>query len=149
MISVPRVGYARVTTTDRHPEGRTPTRSPPPAAPKSSPTRRPARLPVAPNSTRPWPTYGAGDTLVITKLDRLGRSVQNLKDITAQLREQGVGLLALQQGIDTTTAGGRLLFPHAGRHRRVRRRPLGVVKQACDGSPPHGPGAGEAAASQK
>ncbi|WP_178946204.1 recombinase family protein [Kocuria sp. TGY1127_2] len=51
-----------------------------------------------------------GDTLVVTKLDRLGRSVGNLKDVADQLQNQGVGLVALSQGIDTTTAGGRLFF---------------------------------------
>lgn len=51
-----------------------------------------------------------GDTLVVTKLDRLGRSVKNLKDIADELERRGVGLRALSQGIDTTTPGGRLFF---------------------------------------
>ena len=49
-----------------------------------------------------------GDTLVVTKLDRLGRSVRNLKEVADGLQRRGVGLKALSQGIDTTTpAGGR------------------------------------------
>lgn len=52
----------------------------------------------------------AGDTLVITKLDRLGRSVRNLKQVADDLQARGVGLRALCQGIDTTTPGGRLFF---------------------------------------
>lgn len=51
-----------------------------------------------------------GDTLIITKLDRLGRSVKNLKDISDRLVEQGVQLHAVTQGIDTNTPGGRLFF---------------------------------------
>nr|WP_255472696.1 recombinase family protein [Quadrisphaera setariae] len=51
-----------------------------------------------------------GDTLVVTKLDRLSRSVKNLKDLTAQLDAARVGLRAISQGIDTTTPGGRLFF---------------------------------------
>jgi DNA invertase Pin-like site-specific DNA recombinase len=51
-----------------------------------------------------------GDTLVVTKLDRLGRSVKNLKDIADELERRGVGLRALSQGVDTTTPGGRLFF---------------------------------------
>ncbi len=51
-----------------------------------------------------------GDTLVVTKLDRLGRSVRNLKEIVDDLQLRGVGLKALSQGIDTTTSGGRLFF---------------------------------------
>jgi len=41
-----------------------------------------------------------GDTLVITRLDRLGRSVLHLVTLGAQLRERGVGLRVLEQGID-------------------------------------------------
>jgi len=51
-----------------------------------------------------------GDTLVITKLDRLGRSVRNLKTPADDLQAREVGLRALSQGIDTTTPGGRLFF---------------------------------------
>ena len=51
-----------------------------------------------------------GDTLVITKLDRLGRSVRNLKTLADDLQAREVGLRALSQGIDTTTPGGRLFF---------------------------------------
>jgi DNA invertase Pin-like site-specific DNA recombinase len=52
----------------------------------------------------------AGDTLVVTKLDRLGRSVRNLKQIADDLQTREVGLRALSKGLDTTTAGGRLFF---------------------------------------
>ncbi len=51
-----------------------------------------------------------GDQLVITRLDRLGRSVLHLVTLGAQLRERGVGLRVLEQGIDTTTAEGRAMF---------------------------------------
>lgn len=51
-----------------------------------------------------------GDTLVVTKLDRLSRSVKNLEEIAEELDRRGVGLRALSQGIDTTTPGGRLFF---------------------------------------
>lgn len=51
-----------------------------------------------------------GDTLVVTKLDRLGRSVANLKQVVDDIQDRGVGLKALSQGIDTTTPGGRLFF---------------------------------------
>lgn len=52
----------------------------------------------------------AGDVLVVTKLDRLGRSVKHLAEIATQLDERGVQLRVLQQGIDTTTSVGRLFF---------------------------------------
>ncbi|MDG3010628.1 recombinase family protein [Rhodococcus sp. D2-41] len=50
------------------------------------------------------------DQLVITRLDRLGRSVLHLITLGAQLREKGVGLRVLEQGIDTATAEGRAMF---------------------------------------
>jgi len=51
-----------------------------------------------------------GDVLVITKLDRLGRSVRNLIDLADALHEREVGLRVLSQGIDTTTPAGRMFF---------------------------------------
>jgi DNA invertase Pin-like site-specific DNA recombinase len=50
------------------------------------------------------------DTLVITKLDRLGRSVRNLVELIADLGRRGVDLVVLGQGIDTSTPGGKLMF---------------------------------------
>ena len=46
----------------------------------------------------------------VTKPDRLGRLAGYLKQVADDLQDQGVGLLALCQGIDTTTAGSRMFF---------------------------------------
>ena len=51
-----------------------------------------------------------GDTLVVWKLDRLGRSLRHLVDTVAGLAERGVGFRSLQEVIDTTTPGGKLVF---------------------------------------
>jgi len=51
-----------------------------------------------------------GDTLVITKLDRLARSTLHLCQIAAQLQQKQVGLKVLDQNINTSDATGRLLF---------------------------------------
>ena len=51
-----------------------------------------------------------GDTLKITRLDRLGRSVLHLVTLGAELRERGIGLHVTEQGIDTTTPEGRAMF---------------------------------------
>ncbi|MBG6056417.1 DNA invertase Pin-like site-specific DNA recombinase [Salinibacterium sp. CAN_S4] len=51
-----------------------------------------------------------GDTLVVWKLDRLGRSVKNLIAFTEQLHEAGVGFRSLTDQIDTTTPAGRFFF---------------------------------------
>lgn len=48
-----------------------------------------------------------GDTLVVWKLDRFGRSLSHLVDLLAMLREKGVAFCSLQEQIDTNSAGGR------------------------------------------
>ena len=52
----------------------------------------------------------AGDTLVVWKLDRLGRSLPHLLTIVAGLRESGVAFRSLTEGMDTNTPHGELLF---------------------------------------
>src|SRR3954451_8050152 len=51
-----------------------------------------------------------GDTLVVWRLDRLGRSLSHLIETVRQLQERGVGFRSLQEQIDTTTSGGKLVF---------------------------------------
>ncbi len=51
-----------------------------------------------------------GDTLVVWRLDRLGRSLKNLIEVVGGLEEQGIGLRSLHEAIDTTTSTGRLVF---------------------------------------
>ncbi len=51
-----------------------------------------------------------GDTLVVWKLDRLGRSTIHLLQMLDDLRKRGVDFKAITQGIDTTTAVGRMLY---------------------------------------
>lgn len=51
-----------------------------------------------------------GDTLVVPSLDRYGRSLQDLINMVAELRERGVGFTSLHENLDTTTPGGRLVF---------------------------------------
>ena len=51
-----------------------------------------------------------GDTLVVWKLDRLGRSLRHLVDTVTALAERGIRFRSLQESIDTTTPGGKLVF---------------------------------------
>ena len=51
-----------------------------------------------------------GDTLVVYKLDRLGRSVLHLADLVTRLDNENVQFCSLTEGIDTTTPGGKLVF---------------------------------------
>ncbi len=52
----------------------------------------------------------AGDTLVVWKLDRLGRSLPHLVETIKDLSDRDVGFRSLQDPVDTTTSGGRLVF---------------------------------------
>lgn len=52
----------------------------------------------------------AGDSLVVTKICRLARSVANLVEIIARLEKKGVSLRILSMGIDTATPTGRLML---------------------------------------
>src|SRR5918911_5460517 len=52
----------------------------------------------------------AGDTLVVWRLDRLGRSLAHLIDTIRALQDRGVGFRSLQEQLDTTTSGGKLVF---------------------------------------
>lgn len=51
-----------------------------------------------------------GNTLVVTKLDRLGRTVRGLVELLDSLKERGVAFRSLSEGVDTTTPQGRLMF---------------------------------------
>lgn len=50
------------------------------------------------------------DTLVVWKLDRLGRSLPHLIEMIKLLHDKNVGFQSLQENIDTTTTGGKLVF---------------------------------------
>jgi DNA invertase Pin-like site-specific DNA recombinase len=55
-------------------------------------------------------TMRKGDVVIVTKLDRLARSVSDLKSVVRSLENAGVDFKVLDQPIDTTTAHGRLFF---------------------------------------
>lgn len=78
-------------------------------------------------------TLGPGDTLVVWKLDRLGRSLFHLISLVHSLGDRSIGFQSLSEGIDTTTAGGRLVFHLMGalaefeRSRIVERTKAGMA----------------------
>jgi DNA invertase Pin-like site-specific DNA recombinase len=51
-----------------------------------------------------------GDTLVVWRLDRLGRSLRHLIETVSELEQRNVGFRSLTEGVDTTTAAGRMTF---------------------------------------
>jgi DNA invertase Pin-like site-specific DNA recombinase len=103
------LGYARVSTTDQHPDLQIDALT---AAgcyrvfvdrASGARTDRP-QLTAVLDQLRP------GDTLVVWKLDRLGRSLRHLVDTVTGLADRGVGFRSLREQVDTTTPGGKLVF---------------------------------------
>ena len=80
-----------------------------------------------------------GDTLVVTKLDRLARSVSHLVAIGERLEIKGVALKVLDQAIDTSTCTGRLMFNMLGaiaqfeRELMLERQREGIAKAKAEG----------------
>ena len=62
-----------------------------------------------PELTRCLESLRAGDTLIVWKLDRLGRSLSHLVAVLGELQGKGVAFLSLTEAIDTESAAGRLL----------------------------------------
>ena len=53
---------------------------------------------------------GEGDALVVTRLDRLGRSMRDLANLAYEIEQAGAHLKVLEQGVDTSSAAGRAFF---------------------------------------
>lgn len=70
-----------------------------------------------------------GDIFVITKLDRLARSMNDLTTITSKLQKNGVGFVVTDQQIDTTTPTGKLLFNILGSLAEFERD---LINARCD-----------------
>jgi len=109
-----RIGYGRVSTRDQHPEAQHDALT---AAGCEQvfldrASGKLARRPELDNAL--LCANRDGDQLVITKLDRLGRSLEHLIDLSNDLQGRGVDLVVLDQGIDTSTAVGRMFFQILG-----------------------------------
>ena len=80
-----------------------------------------------------------GDILIVTKLDRLARSVADLVAITGALREKGVGLRILALNLDTATSTGKLMVNLLGsiaefeRELMLERQREGIAKAKAEG----------------
>jgi DNA invertase Pin-like site-specific DNA recombinase len=103
------VGYARVSTTDQTPELQINALK----AAKCKPIyveQKSGKNVNRPELTRCLDNLRKGDTLVIWKLDRLGRSLRDLIEIVERLEKTGVQFISLTEDINTKAANGRPIF---------------------------------------
>ena len=63
-----------------------------------------------PGLQRALDSFRHGDTLVVWRLDRLGRSLKDLIELVTKLDDEGVAFQSIQEAIDTTSPGGKLVF---------------------------------------
>ncbi len=81
-----------------------------------------------------------GDTLVVTRIDRLARSLRDLQNIVHDLRQRGVTLKATEQPIDTSTAAGKCFLDMLGvfaefeTNLRKERQMEGIARAKTDGN---------------
>ena len=103
------VGYARISTDDQTtaPQADALTRAAVDAVFEEAASGANTARPVL---AKTLAALRAGDTLVVWRLDRLGRSLGHLIEVATILRERGVFLQSLTEGFDTSTALGRLLY---------------------------------------
>jgi DNA invertase Pin-like site-specific DNA recombinase len=104
-------GYARVSTADQNPDHQID------ALLRAGVERDNVYLDRASGAKASRPQFDivlrilrSGDTLKVTRLDRLSRSVLHLVTLGAELRMRGIGLHVIEQGIDTDTMEGRAMF---------------------------------------
>jgi DNA invertase Pin-like site-specific DNA recombinase len=104
-----RVGYARVSGASQNLEGQTDALEAA-GCEKIFSDKLSGRLTDRPALARCMEYLRGGDTLVVWRLDRLGRSLRHLIETVNTLAEQEVAFCSLHEGIDTSTSSGRLAF---------------------------------------
>lgn len=104
-----KIGYARVSTEDQNLDGQLASLHKAECTEVYS-EHASGKLASRPELDKALARLRPGDKLVITKLDRLGRSLKNLIELSEMLAEKGVDLIVLDQGIDTSTPAGKMFF---------------------------------------
>jgi DNA invertase Pin-like site-specific DNA recombinase len=113
-----RVGYARVSTRDQHPDAQHDALLAAGCEPGHIYIDKVSgKLARRPELHKALLVLRNGDQFAVTRLDRLGRSLAHLITLSAGLRQRGVDLVVLDQGIDTSTAVGRMFFQILARSR--------------------------------
>jgi len=108
-----RIGYGRVSTRDQNPDGQHDALDAA-GCDEVLVDKASGKLASRPKLDEALRISRSGDQLVVTKLDRLGRSLEHLMALSKQLQAKQVDLVVLDQGIDTSTAVGRMFFQILG-----------------------------------
>jgi DNA invertase Pin-like site-specific DNA recombinase len=128
-----KIGYARTSTLDQHAGFEAQLRDLGAAGCENSAVGKCPQLEAALDFIR------EGDTLIVTKLDRLARSTQHLLDIADRVKAKSADLSILNLGADTSTATGRLMFTVIGaiatfeRELMLERQREGVARAKAEG----------------
>jgi DNA invertase Pin-like site-specific DNA recombinase len=108
-----KIGLARVSTRDQHPEAQEDALRAA-GCEQVFTDKASGTLARRPGLEKALLIARRGDQIVVTKLDRLGRSLEHLIELSKILQDRGVDLVVLDQGIDTSTPAGRLFFSIIG-----------------------------------
>jgi DNA invertase Pin-like site-specific DNA recombinase len=109
-----RIGYGRVSTTDQNPEAQRDALAAV-GCEQIFLDKASGKLAARPELDKALLVANRpGDQLVVTKLDRLGRTLEHLIELSRTLERREVDLVVLDQGIDTSTAVGRMFFQILG-----------------------------------
>lgn len=112
--SSPKIGYARTSTVDQNLVAQIDALTAAGCGMVRQEQRSGATLEGRPELKTILDFIHPGETLVVTRIDRLARSMQDLQTIVARLKEKGAHLAATEQPVDTSTATGKAFFDMLG-----------------------------------
>ena len=113
-ISSAKIGYARTSTVDQNLDAQIAALTAAGCGMVRQEQRCGATLEGRPELKTILDFIHPGETLVVTRIDRLARSMQDLQTIVARLKEKGAHLAATEQPVDTSTATGKTFFDMLG-----------------------------------
>lgn len=109
-----RIGYARTSTVDQNLDAQIAALTAAGCGMVRQEQRSGATLEGRPELNNILDFIHKGETLVVTRIDRLARSMHDLQTIVARLKDKGAHLVATEQPVDTSTAAGKAFFDMLG-----------------------------------
>ncbi len=109
-----KIGYARTSTTDQNLDAQMTALKAAGCGMVRAEQKSGASLDGRPDLKTILDFIHPGETLVVTRIDRLARSLSDLQTIVARLKEKGAHLAATEQPVDTSTAAGKAFFDMLG-----------------------------------